>query len=804
MQGVPVTLRRACAIIAALSLAAVLAGAAAMGATSAPNGLVAAYSFDDVSGSTVPDASGGGNNGTLNGATPAQAGRFGAALSFDGVNDFVAVPDAASLDLTDGMTLEAWVKPSALGRSWRTALIKEQATELSYALYAHTGGYGPSGHAYVRGDDERARATTPVDAGTWTHLAVTYDGSRIRLYRDGAQIESRSVGGPIETSSGQLRIGGTQLWSEWFSGLIDEVRVYARALDSAEIQADAATPIGDGGGGGGDPKDTTPPSAPNGLTRTASTPTSVTLGWNAATDDVGVTEYGVYRNGERVATVTGTTATVSGLTCGTTYTFGVDAADAAGNRSARTTATASTSGCSDTTAPTAPPSVSSTGSTTTSISLSWGASSDNVGVAGYGVWNADANAGTTTSRTYTITGLECETTYSLSVDAFDAAGNRSARTTVQTATSPCAPPPGESADRYVSTSGSDAGSCTAAAPCRSFDRAYRVASPGDVVEVAGGTYGSQSIGKDSSKTSATDVVLRPAAGATVTLASLSISGSHAEVRDMRLTRDGSVGSNPIDTRDVTLRNLTGRSLFLRADDVLVAGGSYGDFDGCDSGAPEDGVKLWSDSTRAADGITLDGVRIHDVRRTGCSRHTDCIQVYGGTNHTIENSTLTNCPTTGIIARPASSSQRLENLRIENNYFGSVLDGSEAINIGTAPDRCSGIVVRYNTVVNESSSFDCVSSSGGPGSLVEGNVISVGGGNDAVFRWNVFRPGSEVTGTGAVQCSPSYRDASAGDWRLAAMDSCARGRGNAGSFPATDAEGQARPQGSVDAGADEIG
>jgi hypothetical protein len=300
------------------------------------------------------------------------------------------------------------------------------------------------------------------------------------------------------------------------------------------------------------------------------------------------------------------------------------------------------------------------------------------------------------------------------------------------------------------------------------------------------------------------VLFRPAPGATVTLDSLSISGSHVEVRDMRLTTDGSVGSNPIDTRDVTLRNLTGRSLFLRADDVLIAGGSYGGFNGCDSGAPEDGVKLWSDSNRGADRITLDGVRIHDIRRTGCDRHTDCIQIYSGTNHTIKNSTLVNCPTTGLIARPSGSSQKLENITIENNYFGAVLDGSEAINIGTTPDHCSGMVIRYNTVVNESSSFDCLTSSGAPGSLVEGNIISVGSGNDATFRNNVFRSGSALVGSGAVQCTPSYRNASAGDWRLASNDTCARGRGNPTSHPTTDAEGQTRPQGTIDAGADEIG
>ena len=416
------------------------------------------------------------------------------------------------------------------------------------------------------------------------------------------------------------------------------------------------------------------------------------------------------------------------------------------------------------------------------------------------------------SKTGTVRGLRCGTRYAFAVDARDAAGNRSPKTRLRAGTAKCAAsspsppptaPPTGTATLFVSASGSDSGPCSSAAPCRSFDRAYRLARPGQVVDVAAGSYDRQTIEKDPSKAAADDVLFRPAAGATVTLGGLTVRGSHVELRDMRLVGDGSVGSDPIDTRDVTLRNLTGRSLFLRADDTRVIGGSYGGFNGCDSGMPEDGVKLWSDGNRGANGIVLDGVRIHDIRRTGCDRHTDCIQIYSGTNHTIKNSTLVNCPTTGIIARPSSSSQKLENITIENNYFGAVLDGSEAINIGTAPDRCSGMVIRHNTVASESSSFDCLTASGAPGSLVEGNIIRVGSDDDAVFRFNVFRPGSARPGIGAVGCSPAFRNASAGDWRLAASDTCARGRGNPSSHPATDAEGEQRPQGTVDAGADEI-
>ena len=77
----------------------------------APSSLVGAWSFDEPSGLTAQDTSGRGNAGTISGATRSAAGRYGGALSFDGVNDWVTVADAASLDLTTGMTVEAWVRP---------------------------------------------------------------------------------------------------------------------------------------------------------------------------------------------------------------------------------------------------------------------------------------------------------------------------------------------------------------------------------------------------------------------------------------------------------------------------------------------------------------------------------------------------------------------------------------------------------------------------------------------------------------------------------------------------------------------
>jgi hypothetical protein len=122
-----------------------------------PAGLVAAYSFDEGGGTNVNDAAGAANNGALSGPAWRSAGRFGGALDFDGANDLVTIADQAELDLTDGMTLEAWVNPSAIGATWRTVVLKEQPGDLVYALYANGTGSTPSGHVFVGDENAHPR-----------------------------------------------------------------------------------------------------------------------------------------------------------------------------------------------------------------------------------------------------------------------------------------------------------------------------------------------------------------------------------------------------------------------------------------------------------------------------------------------------------------------------------------------------------------------------------------------------------------------------------------------------------------------
>jgi chitodextrinase len=391
-----------------------------------PN-LVGAYSFDE-SGGAAYDTSGHGNLATPQGSIRIPDGRYGQSFAFDGIDDRLTVADSSSLDLTDGMTLEAWVKPS-VGAGWRTAVLKERLNGLGYAIYSDTDLSRPAAVVYT-GSESLIRGTAQVSPGAWTHLASTYDGTTLRLYVNGNETAAATVSGPLVATDGPLRIGGNAVWNEWFAGSIDEVRVYNRALSTAEIQADMSQPV-EGVG----LVDTEPPATPSALTASSATETGVSLGWAPASDNLAVAGYRLYRDGTFAGTTVTTSYSFTGLVCGTSYELGVEAYDAADNRSAPATLAAATSAC-----PPAPP-------------------------------------------------------------------------------PPPPPPPPSAASVFLAPTGSDANACTQTAPCRTMNRGYAVAQPGQTVEMAGGTYPAQRISFQSSKGAAGSyVAFKPGAGATVTVA----------------------------------------------------------------------------------------------------------------------------------------------------------------------------------------------------------------------------------------------------------------------------------------------
>jgi chitodextrinase len=424
--------------IASIVAGSALLSAAPVHAQTIP-GLVAAYGFEEGSGTAIGDVSGLNNNGVASGTTWSTAGKFGNALVFNGTNAQVTVPNAASLQLTTAMTLEAWVFPTTAPTGWRS--IVDKNVDGFYLMASTDHGNVPGAGGTWTNGNKNVFGTAVLPVNTWTHLATTFDGTAVRLFVNGVQVASLAQTVPLATTTATLQIGADAYTGENFAGLVDEVRVYNRALSAAEIQTDMGVAVG------APPPpvlDTVAPSAPGTLTATASGSTQINLAWGAATDNVGVTGYRVERCAgtgcstfAQIATPTGTSFADTGLTAGTSYSYRVRATDAAGNLGSYSNVASATTTTPDTTPPSAPAALSATAASATQINLSWTAATDNVGVTGYRVESCQGSGcttftqiGTPTGTTFSNTGLTASTSYSYRVRAVDAAGNLGAYSNV--------------------------------------------------------------------------------------------------------------------------------------------------------------------------------------------------------------------------------------------------------------------------------------------------------------------------------------------------------------------------------------
>ena len=202
---------------------------------------MAAYSFEEIGGQRAADASGRSNHGTIREAVRITTGRYGKALKFDGINDWITINDSASLDISSGLTLEAWVYPQAIKSC--SVLLKEQTGGSVYNLYPYENADLPISSLNDGVGDRVISGPNQLPINQWTHLTSTYDGLNQRLYVNGIQVSSRVQKGLIKPSTGVLRIGGNSIWGEFFKGYIDEVRIYNRALTNAEIKKDLTTAV---------------------------------------------------------------------------------------------------------------------------------------------------------------------------------------------------------------------------------------------------------------------------------------------------------------------------------------------------------------------------------------------------------------------------------------------------------------------------------------------------------------------------------------------------------------------------------
>lgn len=198
-----------------------------------PVNLVGRWSGDGSAQDTV-----GGHNGSLVGVKFAP-GRFGQAFSFDG-HAYVSIPFSLDFDFTpaDRFTVSAWVKPAAVG-TYQAIFVKDvPGGPWEWGIIID-----PQNHFYTgKNANDVAQSKTTIKPGTWYHVAVTYDNGAVEMYVNG-KLENQAKGVSIGQSLGGIALGhkGDKALPkedpDWYKGLIDEVRLYNRALTASEIQA---------------------------------------------------------------------------------------------------------------------------------------------------------------------------------------------------------------------------------------------------------------------------------------------------------------------------------------------------------------------------------------------------------------------------------------------------------------------------------------------------------------------------------------------------------------------------------------
>ena len=194
------------------------------------SGIVGLWHFDEGTGSTAYDSSGCGNDGTLSG------GKFGNALYFDGVDDYVNIPDNPTLDLTGDITLEAWIliKSFSTSEGFHMYIIgKDSAGQRSYGIGVDLTWMYPKKPFVIifhpGGSYKIAWGTTDLVIDQWYHIAGVFDATNdeLTLYVDGVSQPTVTDTSSINPGNADLRIGGREYTGNgcYFNGLIDEVRI---------------------------------------------------------------------------------------------------------------------------------------------------------------------------------------------------------------------------------------------------------------------------------------------------------------------------------------------------------------------------------------------------------------------------------------------------------------------------------------------------------------------------------------------------------------------------------------------------
>jgi|GEM_PF-2676215 hypothetical protein len=187
---------------------------------------VGIWRFDEGSGTTATDSSGNGNHGSILGAPSYVAGISNTALSLDGNNDYISIPDSSTLDVADAITLDLWINANRTDEYYRLIERDGGTTGDRYWVLRLDKGGTLSFFLWDSGGSNHVvRTSATISVGTWQHITATYDGSRQRIYiNDILRAEGSVDVFTIQTGNQPVHLGGV-LANFFFSGLMDEVTI---------------------------------------------------------------------------------------------------------------------------------------------------------------------------------------------------------------------------------------------------------------------------------------------------------------------------------------------------------------------------------------------------------------------------------------------------------------------------------------------------------------------------------------------------------------------------------------------------
>jgi outer membrane lipoprotein-sorting protein len=200
-------------------------------------GLVAWWKLDDGSGTIATDAGNNGLDGVLVGDASWVDGIKAGALAFDGDGDYVDLGKDPAFDITNQITVSAWIKVDAFDRDWQAIVTKgDSAWRLQRNRGNNTLQFACTGLVVPGNRWSNIIGTTDVKDGWWHHVAGTYDGSKLCLYVDGALDVSKEAFGTIRVNDQPVYIGeNSEKPNRFWNGLIDDVRIYSYALGADEL-----------------------------------------------------------------------------------------------------------------------------------------------------------------------------------------------------------------------------------------------------------------------------------------------------------------------------------------------------------------------------------------------------------------------------------------------------------------------------------------------------------------------------------------------------------------------------------------